>query len=137
MPDRTLDIKKVPVSDRLLADMMEVAESDAIDGWADIVVFNKTEDPAMYKMEIIDIQDEDGDDGNGPSHHTVDIDTILRGVQLILDLDLPNPFDHDNAIMPSVKMWVLSSIYNDDTSMFDTECANAVIQYGLFGELVY
>ena len=134
MPDRTLDIKKVPISDRLLADMMEVAESDAIDGWADIVVFTKTEDPAMYKMELIDMQEEDQDE---PSHHTVDIDTILRGVQLILNLDLPNPFDGDNSAMPMIKMWILSSVYNDDTSMFDTDCADAVIQYALFGELVY
>jgi hypothetical protein len=124
------------VDSQLLADVMEVAEYNAIDAWADIVVFTKTEDPAMYKMEII----EPSGDPNTGNHHTVTGATILLGMQRIIDLELPDPVWRPGAMittMSQIRAWIISSIADGDASMVDADVADAIFQYALFNEIVY
>jgi hypothetical protein len=123
------------VSSRLLADIIEIAQHDAIDAWADIVATMMTEDPAMYKMEIIEIT---GDVPDSKDHHTITGATILLGMQRIIDLELPDP-DPRNKIttLSQIRAWIITSITDGDATMIDDYCADAIIQYGIFGEQVY
>jgi hypothetical protein len=122
-----------PVEPQLLADIMHIACSDSIDAWADIIVFTQTEDPAMYKMEIIELAEEEEN-----NHHTITGSTILLGMQRIIDLELPPPIPNNEITTTSqIRAWIITSISDGDATMIDAYCADAIIQYALFNEQVY
>jgi hypothetical protein len=130
---------KHEVKAQLLADIMEIAETNAIDGWADIVTFLKTEDPELYKMDILELDPPSEDNENGDvQHHTVTVGTILLGMERIVHQEIP-PADPDNAIttLGHIREWIITSIKDDDATMIDSYCANAIIQYALFNRQVY
>lgn len=122
------------VTSSLLADIMMISTLNSIDAWADIVTFTQTEDPSMYKMEIIETAD------NPPRHHTVTCATILLGMQRIIDLELPNPVRrHIDGVttMSQIRAWTITSVADGDATMIDAYCADAIIQFALFNEQVY
>jgi hypothetical protein len=94
------------LSPQLLADIMHIACSDSIDAWADIIVFTQTEDPAMYKMEIIELAEEEEN-----NHHTITGSTILLGMQRIIDLELPPPIPNNEITTTSQIQGVDHHVY--------------------------
>lgn len=135
MPPRSTNIATIrhPVDPSVLAAIIGIASDDSIDAWADVIVYTQTEDPAMCKMEIIELAE---DEGNG--HHTITGSTILLGMQRIIDLELPLP-DTNNSIttLSQIREWIITSIKDGDATMMDPYCADAIIQYALFNEQVY
>lgn len=120
------------IDSELLADIMHIAMLDSIDAWADIVAFTQTEDPAMYKMELIETADDP------PRHHTVTGATIILGMQRIIDLELPDPMPNNIVTtLSQIRAWIIGSVADGDASMIDAHCADAIIQYALFNDQVY
>lgn len=118
------------VSEQLLADILMIASKNAIDGWCDVVVFVQTEDPIYCRMEIIELEDE--------KPHTISCETILLGMQKIVDMELPPPI-RGNLIttLSQIREWIVVSIMNEDATMIDDYVADAIIQQALFGEQLY
>jgi hypothetical protein len=111
---------------------MQIASSDAIDGWADVITFMQTEDPRYYKMEIAETADDP------PRIHTVTPAIIALGMERIIALEMDPPVP-GNAIttLSQIREWIMVSIKDDDAVMIDDYCANAIVQYGLFNNTPY
>jgi hypothetical protein len=120
------------VDSDMLADVMRIATFQSIDGWADVISFTQTEDPSLSRMEIIETAD------NPPRHHQVTIETIIAGMQRIIDMELPAPIPGNIIIgLPQIRQWIITSIKDGDATMIDAYCADAIIQYGLFNNNPY
>lgn len=81
-------------------------------------------DGTWRSVEILDREDDDG--SQGPS--TVDRDVIEKGIQAILDGEL---------IADYIKQYVVRGVLGDDAGEIDAEAADAIVQVGLFDEIVY
>jgi hypothetical protein len=109
-----------------------MADGGAIAGWADVIIFNKTEDPAMYRMDIIDVRH-----GADVVHH-ITASTIMLGMQRIIDLELPDPIPGNMVVtMSQIRAWIITSVRDGDATMIDDYCIDAIIQFALFNEQIY
>lgn len=104
-----------------LADVMTTAIEGGINYWASLDTVSRVEDPTEilgWRYDAAHLVDlEDGEE------YTISLDTIAQGLNRI------------SKILPDCH---IASAHRDmDAGDLDANDADAVVQYGLFGELVY
>jgi hypothetical protein len=109
------DKSAVPVllypSDSYIDDVIEIIITDS--DWA---CFGKVEDG---KIRVRDCED-------SSENWTLDADVVRRGLRMVVDAR----YNVDNVEM-------IMSITEDDAGYIDASLADEILQYGLFGEIVY
>ena len=132
----------VEIPHNLLADIMCTAVESgpgSVWYWArSISEYIKSErDHAMYNdayywFKIV-IMDDDGmpeldEDGN-MQVHKVEYQDIVKGLQFVLD--------QTGEVWDNWKRIIMEAIIEDDASMIDSDLADDLVQFGLFGKKVY
>ena len=130
MNDTPLSVKaEVVLREEFLSDVMITAfdanyggcwywsrPADRVDSWADI-----TDNPNVWRRVFIDVHDDEES-----VLHVVDHTILARGMQAVLD-----------AARDGNYLELAAQILAQEGGDIDADAADIIVQYGLFGEVVY
>lgn len=109
-------------TDTMLQDVFTTALEGGIGYWSQALTYHwSDEKPSEFFADIVDVEDDD-------QEWHIDISVIRRGLDLMLG-DLPQSDYQRHA--------VLDLGYGFEDADYDADTADAIVQMGLFGELVY
>lgn len=106
-----------------LNDLLTDAIEGSIDYWIDSIdakLVKPSDDAFTWYYEYALIVDDEGDE------HEITIDTIVKGMQFIVKRNA----ERDKAL-------ILANRTNGDDGDYDALDCDKIVQFGLFGELVY
>lgn len=109
--------------EQFIQDLFVTAIEGGIDYWANFQSINKIDKPGDtlgWWYESVHIIDDDGDS------YVIDKNTIVKGINMLVKLNA----DRDKHL-------ILANRTNGDDGDFDALDADKIVQFGLFGELVY
>lgn len=109
--------------EQFIQDIFVTAIEGGINYWANYQSINKVEWPqdiVGWRYESAHILDEDGDS------YVIDKNTIIKGINMIVKRNA----ERDKAL-------ILANRTNGDDGDFDALDADKIVQFGLFGTLVY
>ena len=118
------------LSEDLLADFLTVICETSPDTamWATARRIKRNAEGYVTQIELAyDTQDDD--EGQRSGRAILDFDSIKRGIEIALQ--------PDTKISGQIRDWIHECIADGDACMFDADCADAVAQLAVFGELVY
>lgn len=115
--------KRSEKREQFLQDLLVTAVEGGIDYWANfqsIVKITKEDDYIGWWYESVNIIDEDNES------YVINHETIVKGINLLVKRNA----ERDKAL-------ILANRTNGDEGDFDALDADKIVQFGLFGELVY
>lgn len=116
---------EVEVDDTFLQYNLITAVEGGINYWSSLVSYTQTESADLIRAEIIEVGDDDDD---GP-HHTINVEVIRLGIERLLSEEV--------KVNRTILGYVLSGVRENDAGYIDADAADAIVQAGLFNELVY
>lgn len=127
---------KVPANEGFLDDIMTVGAGGCED-WALVTV---QEEPDSSAWTSITLELHDPEDGHEKTYR-VTYGTLIKGIEVLLkDWPKPDAPRDYHAVYPSHAMqhdWVYRGVIDDDATMIDSIVGETIIQYGLWGKVVY
>lgn len=70
------------------------------------------------------------EDGPDPQDKVVDVTVVAEGIRLALSQTGPKVSD-------AIRKAIYLAVVNEDAGEVDSDCADVIVQLGLFGEIVY
>lgn len=124
---------EIELSDRFIYDVLTtVVESGAIDYWASFSEVNREVDTQDVISAVIqDIDAEYHNDRGEPefANEELGYDQIVNGIQKLLDGTVP--------VAKYIRNYVDNGVRSDDAGEIDADAADAIVQAGVLGELIY
>lgn len=109
--------------EQFIQDILGTAIEGGINYWANYQTINKIDKPEDiigWWYESVHIIDEDG------NSYVIDKNTIIKGINMIVKRNA----ERDKAL-------ILANRTNGDDGDFDALDADKIVQFGLYGKLVY
>jgi hypothetical protein len=119
------------VEHQMLADALHasVYGGSGIELWCSIIRYESGENPSHHSAAIIDEDDRP---------QQVTIDTIRLGIERVLNNPPVNKSTSSlGATYYQMYTWIKDAVEDNDATMIDAETADLIVQFGLYGELVY
>lgn len=133
-----MTITRTPERIRFLSDLLTTAVEGGINYWCQVAEYRIWANPDAPSGELVErddpyavVVDYDGDE------HRIDLDVIARGINRITDGKVTyynHGYQNTDRRMASLNR---SNGQDDDLGDYDAWDADAVVQAGLFGELIY
>lgn len=126
-----MDVRRVSlgidVTDDLLASTLITAVEGGINYWAQVSNYKwDLQDPTVASVRVHEVE---ADHGQFELGHDVDLDDILRGINLMLQKDA--------KVSSTLKDTLLRAVFEDEAGDIDADIADCVMQFAVLGELVY
>lgn len=110
--------------EQLLFDIAITAVEGGISHWAQILDYKWSDEPCWVHAKIRD--DYDGE------YYTVGFSTIKKGLNRICN----SKFETPDMNLDILKAILVANRLND-AGEIDSECADVIVQVGLFGQIIY
>lgn len=121
---------EVEIDDQFLADILITAIEGGIGYWSEAVTYTWTEGPEHVRAEIIVTEtDESETDDRLKGHKTINTQTILNGISTLLNGGV--------KINKEIMGYILSGVRESDAGYIDSDGADAIVQAGLFHEIIF
>jgi hypothetical protein len=111
--------------DGLLFDIVVTAVEGGVNYWAQVMDYRWSDDGEYYAFAHLQDCEDD-------KIYTLDFKLIRKGLALIC-----NPKNRTPDMNPEILKAILAANRTNDAIDIDSECADVIVQVGLFGEIVY
>ncbi len=117
------------LSQQLTRDILSIAAQGGINYWADGLKHKFSAESCEFRV----VEQEPSTD-DAPLSFDITAETVQKGIETMFQKAIKN---HLTSTSPEILSCILRALVEDDASYIDADAADAIIQFGCFGELVY